>query len=54
MPLPPPVPQKQDAMVARDNELRKRAMAQGFSSTIMTSPLGGTSAGSVKKALLGG
>jgi hypothetical protein len=43
-------------MVARDRELQKRAMAQGFNSTILTSPMGGTNspASVQKKALLGG
>jgi hypothetical protein len=43
-------------MVSRDRELQKRAMAQGFNSTILTSPMGAsTSPGAVqRKALLGG
>lgn len=43
-------------MVSRDRELQKRAMAQGFSSTILTSPMGGaTSPANVqRKSLLGG
>ena len=56
IPKAPAPPQKEDAMVARDRELQKRAMAQGFNSTIMTSPMGGTNspASVQKKALLGG
>jgi hypothetical protein len=44
----------EDANVAKDRELRKRAGAQGFASTILTSPLGGGSSGNIQtKTLLG-
>lgn len=56
IPEPPKLPQKEDAAVSRDRELRRRAGAQGFSSTILTAPLGaGTTVGKVQtKSLLGG
>lgn len=46
----------EDAKVAADNLLRKRAAAKGFSSTILTAPLGAsTTSGAVAaKSLLGG
>lgn len=55
-PVEPPKPaQREDASVARDRELRRRAGAKGFSSTIMTSPLGAPQSGGVAvKTLLGG
>jgi hypothetical protein len=56
MPPPaPPPPRKEDANVLADRERLRRASAKGFSSTIMTSPLGAASTGSVAtKTLLGG
>ena len=56
MPEPPKLPQKEDASVTRDNTLRRIAGAKGFSSTILTAPLGaGTTVGKVaSKSLLGG
>jgi hypothetical protein len=52
----PPIPQREDANVARDRELRRRAGAQGFSSTIMGDAVAKpTDAGNVQaKTLLGG
>lgn len=44
----------EDARAAGDRELRKRAGAAGFSSTILTSPLGSAKTGQVAvKTLLG-
>jgi len=53
---PPPVPMKEDAKVAADNLLKKRASAKGYSSTILTAPLGAsqTSGAVAAKSLLGG
>lgn len=46
---------KEDANVAGDRERMRRANAQGFNSTILTSPLGAPASGMVStKSLLGG
>jgi len=55
-PDPPIMPKKEDAAVTRDNAMRRMAGAKGYSSTILTAPLGaGTTVGKVaSKSLLGG
>jgi hypothetical protein len=54
-PEPPPLPQKEDANVARDRELMRRGKQKGFRSTLMSAPLGAAPSGSIAvKTLLGG
>lgn len=54
IPKPPPAPMPEDANVAADRALRKRAGAKGFPSTILSSPLGASGRGQAAlKTLLG-